>query len=684
LGAWSGPLAPGQAYTNQLTLLVPAGLSGAYNVAVIVDPQLYVGVDRDIGAAPIEVAAPPPADLALSGLSVPAQAFAGQTITVRWTETNEGFHKTSKDYWYDAVYLSPNAVWDPLSSRHLGTVGHWGALEIGEGFNQSTVVSLPLDAVGPGSAGVTNYIFVVADAENTVLDLTRTNNVGGTALVINPTPPPLPADLAVVSVGAPGTVVAGREATVSWTVANLSGNRTSVSNWLDSIYLASGTNLVIGRDRYLGSFLHVGQLGPGGSYQQSQGLTIPSCVVGQFHVLVVADIAHQVDEAGAVTNNVGAAVSPTRVLPSTAARLQVSALSAPATAAAGTPLAVSWTVANLGDATTSTTWVDALYLSTNAQFGLEDAHLFGLYPHSGALAAGASYTQVQTNAVPPCFAGPWYVYVVADVTNTVNGLSCETRNGRRSDSAVSVTPGAYARLRAALLTVPPAANAGAAWSLQWAVTNTGTAAAIGSWSDAVYASVSAVLDTNALLLGRFDYPNALPAGGGFLQNQSVAFPDCQSGQFYIFVVVDADGRINDANCPLSNVVRSADPMVVNGGLYPDLRVSGVSCPSAGNAGQSLPLSWAVTNAGLHSASAPWTDSIFLSSDGTLDPSRSQFLGAYPHPAPLAAGAAYTQTESVPLPDGIAGIFRVVVVTDSSNRCRSAPANPTTRWSALRH
>ena len=673
---FTGPLAPGQSYTHTNAFVVPQGIApGNWYAVPIVDPHYLAGgngqigggnIGRDQNSTLVLVVPPPSSDLAVTSVSAPANAFAGQAITVGWAVTNQGIYPTDVSSWYDAVYLSASPVFDPAQSLQLGTLGHYGSLDLGAGYANSLSVTVPADVLPASAPSITNYLFVMTDAGNGVLESTKTNNVlaAPSPLIVQPVPPVLPADLAVTAVGAPGTVVAGRSATISWTVSNVGATPTSGSSWGDSVYLSYDTNLVIGRDWLVGTVEHFGSLGPGQWYQQSQVLPIPTCAVGQFYVQVVADSGHQVSGTGTLTNIVLAASNPTTAVPNSGARLEVSALSAPASVAAGAPLTLSWTVVNLGSATTQTPWTDALYLSTNAQYGLVGACLLGLYPQAGTLASGASYTQAPTVNVPLCYSGPWFVYVVTDVSNAVNAASCGTNDWRRSDTALAVLPSPFPRLEVAPITPPPGADSGVPWNLQWAVTNTGSAPATGAWSDAVYASTSPVLDATALLLGRFDYTNGLPAGGGYVRNQQLSFPDCLSGQFYIFVVADVDWRVNDTNCPPNNTACSTVPLPVNGSLYPDLAVSGLSFPSIADAGQALALSWTVTNAGLASAKGPWTDSVYLQVVGATGP--GLFLNGYPNLSALDPGATYLQTVSVPLPSNLYGTFSVVVVTDSSN------------------
>src|ERR1019366_1670398 len=138
-------------------------------------------------------------------------------------------------------------------------------------------------------------------------------------------------------------------------------------------------------------------------------------------------------------------------------------------------------------------------------------------------------------------------------------------------------------------------NSGYPWNVQWTVTNAGPSAASGTWSDAIYASLLPTLDATAILLGQFAHTNTLASGASYTQTQAVAFPACWSGSYYIYAGADVSNRVNSTACVVNNLASSAAPLTVNIGPYPDLIVNPVGIPGAAYAGQSMPVSWAITN-----------------------------------------------------------------------------------------
>ena len=81
---------------------------------------------------------------------------------------------------------------------------------------------------------------------------------------------------------------------------------------------------------------------------------------------------------------------------------------------------------------------------------------------------------------------------------------------------------------------------------------------------------------------------------------------------------------------------------------PALGVSGLSTATHQvYPGQSLNLSWTVTNNGSATASGPWNDEVFLASDAQGD--NETLLGTFANGSSLTPDASYTSSEQVVLP-----------------------------------
>jgi hypothetical protein len=675
---FTGPLAPGQSYTHTEQFTVPQGITpGNWYAVPIVDTHNFAGgtgaigsgnIGRDQNSTLVLVSAPPPADLTVTNISAPATAYAGQSINVEWVVNNDGLNGTSSDSWYDGVYLSTNGVFDTNENLLLGSFAHWGALGVGASYTNTGTVTIPADILSPGATNATTFLFVYTDTGNVVLELTKTNNVleATNPLTILPAPPAgLPA-LAVTSVSAPSAILAGGPANIFWTVSNVGAGATGAINWVDSVYLSPDGTLNPKTNIWLADIPHDGALAPGASYTVAQSLTFSPCITGSFFIVVLTDSGYQVNESGTGTNNFLSSPALMHILPNNAARIGVSSVTSASGVSAGTPLAVSWTVANSGNSTANAPWIDGVFLSPNPVYVPGNGYLLSLHTNLSNVGPGGSYSQSQPISVPICFSGDYYVTVVADVSNTVDSISCDTNNFETASSPVQIVPVAYPSLQLAGLTVPTSVTSAVPWTVQWSVTNAGTGDASGTWLDAVYASLSNVLTPNALLLGEFEHVGGLPAGTAYSQSQIVQLPACTSGQYYIFAVADVSNVLNStAVCQPDSALGSTNALTVNFGLYPDLTVSSISIPASASGGQPMAVTWTVTNAGQATASGPWVDSVYLSPNGSSSTANSILLGSYPQANPLQAGVTYTQSASFMLPN-VYGSYYIKVFTDASN------------------
>ena len=98
--------------------------------------------------------------------------------------------------------------------------------------------------------------------------------------------------------------------------------------------------------------------------------------------------------------------------PTTDPDLSVTVDAAPATAVAGEPSEIRFTVRNDGGAVTAGTWIDEVFLSTDAAWSPDDVAVGGL-TFSGGLAAGGSYSRTLTAPLVPRLPGDYQLIVRA-------------------------------------------------------------------------------------------------------------------------------------------------------------------------------------------------------------------------------------------------------------------------------
>src|SRR5207249_3225471 len=121
---YAGGLAGGASYTQNASLPLPAGVAGTFYVFVVTNTgqTLYeanTANNTAYGAQAVQINLATPADLAAGTVTVPANATAGQNITITYQVNNIGT-TAANGSWYDALYLSLTQTWsasDPLLGR---------------------------------------------------------------------------------------------------------------------------------------------------------------------------------------------------------------------------------------------------------------------------------------------------------------------------------------------------------------------------------------------------------------------------------------------------------------------------------------------------------------------------------------------------------------------------------------
>jgi hypothetical protein len=162
-------------------------------------------------------------------------------------------------------------------------------------------------------------------------------------------------------------------------------------------------------------------LQPGDSYTQSINLALSPDLAGSQYLFVVTD--YYQDQADVDFGN-NVYVQPVTVnIP--AVNLTPTAISVDTTSAtAGTPVTVTWTVANNGTDPTTNLWTDGIYISPEPYYVPESSIRVASYrPDNGTvLNPGDDYTQSATFNLPSLSSGTYYI-VARTNENLLNAYS---------------------------------------------------------------------------------------------------------------------------------------------------------------------------------------------------------------------------------------------------------------------
>jgi subtilisin family serine protease/subtilase family serine protease len=447
----------------------------------------------------------------------------------------------------------------------------------------------------------------------------------------------LPPDLTVSSLTTPSTAAPDTDITITDGTRNLgTGASTSSST---GFYLSTNSTLDAS-DTFLAS-RPVPALAAGATSALSTTLHIPANqAAGSYFVIAKADWDSAIPEKSE-TNN----VRPSGVI-TIGPDLLVTALTAPATAAAGVSFTVSETTKNqgAGSAGGSTT---RFYLSTNTSLDAADTEI-------GARAvpplSGGASNQVTNTAltVPASTAtGTYYVIAQADATSAVPETS-ETNNTRVS-GALKIGPD----LTVSALTVPSLAAAGGSITVTDTTKNM-SSGPVPSSSTGFYLSTNSVLDAADTYLGKRTV-GALPANGSESASTTLQIPSgLASGTYYVLARADYDETIPETTETNNDKFGST---VIGG----DLVLTAAATSPTGTAGGSMTITDTTRNQG--GAPVPQSSTgFYLSVNSSYNPG-DVFLGSRTVSA-LAASTSEGASTQVAIPANTApGTYFVIAIAD---------------------
>ncbi|HEX4609016.1 MAG TPA: putative Ig domain-containing protein, partial [Urbifossiella sp.] len=627
-----GAVSPGGSYTANATFALSPEISGKYvivvtNVGAPSFPPTWEGAytNNNTGVATTHVTPLAPADLRVTAVATPGVNYSGEPTTVNWTVTNTGAAAwAGTRYWTDAVYFSRYPTLDTARDTLVGQFAHSNAqpLAAGASYTNSAAYTLPPGIGGTAASPQTFYVYVITDptggltAQTLDNDGSRasfgargyeaaTNKLGTQTLPVVYREP----DLQVTRLTPPAAEPhAGDTIAVGWTVANVGGRDTRQGAWVDRVYLSRDPSLDAG-DAELGELSHDAVLRAGDSYTANLTVRLPDDIGGTYYLLVFTDatargtigvfgigsdsVSGRVPEFQGEGNNITAALMP--VLAGPPPDLQVAAVTAvgpdpaaPGHVLTGQSFTVNWTVTNAGGGDTpdrQSAWSDYVYLSRDPFLSDADRY-FTAVPHTGGLAAGASYAASATIQAPRDLSGPWYVFVLTDPADQYNprGKVIEADEGNNATPTATpllIDQPPPSDLVVTAVSAPATAQSGDLVHLTWTVTNAGVNPATGTWHDTAYLSADNAWDVADVPVGRFTFTGTLAPGGTYTAVLDVRLPPATPGDYRVIVRTDVFDEVVESN-DLNNTTVSAGTLRVT---VPELHL-GVPLPTTLDPGES--------------------------------------------------------------------------------------------------
>jgi hypothetical protein len=666
-----GTIPAGGSVTRTQLITLPLVLSGEKRIVVRTDRDnaLYEHTNESnnitISTDVLNVTLRPFPNLTVSSVSAQAAAFSGQNVSIAWTVVNSGTAPTSVPQWTDRVYLSTDATLDG-GDLSLGTANNPSYLNAGESYVNSLTATLPEGING------TYYFIVAADQGNAVFEYNREDDnwraAASTAVTL--TPPP---DLRVTAITAPQNAFSGQSVRVGWSVSNAGIGSTRATSWADEVWISFNNDVLDAADRLGATVVRQGALNVNEGYDVTGvNVNLPVGISGDVFFIVRTDRGNQVFEAGFDGNNTLTRMPATRVNLTPPPDLEVTSVSAPAAIAAGRSFNVTYRVENNGSTPTlEGSWTDRFYLSTDRTLDASDRTL-GTRTNSGALDIGDGRTLTQSFITDFTTVGTFYVIVTTDSADVVFEVDNVNNTGVSADASVIAVDAPDLRATGLTFSVGTGSGpfeSGSSLTIDYSVTNAGIGATYGgSWTDTVILSIDSIVgNADDRTLGSFTRSAVLGAGQSY-SRERVLLPLTNSipaGSYKVFVSVDSGRTVFEGANDGNNVSAPLDVTIFRDTA--DLRVQAITVPGVIASGVDFQLTWVVSNInGARTRAGWWIDSVYLSSDTTLD-SGDVALGDVLRTGDLDTNESYSRTASFRTNVDLAGTFFFIVNTDSSDR-----------------
>jgi subtilase family serine protease/5-hydroxyisourate hydrolase-like protein (transthyretin family) len=328
----------------------------------------------------------------------------------------------------------------------------------------------------------------------------------------------------------------------------------------------------------------------------------------------------------------------------------------------GESITFNWTVENVGSVPAFLFWQDQVFLSTDAVVDASDVLVGAVFSNS-PVAAGGQYSRSIAFTIPNLPTGNYFVIVRAggqprfggnpqqpDVNLSNNDRSFGPIQIGRPDLIVSDLQG------------PTSAVLGSSIPVTYTVTNVGdSSTGTGLFNDVFYISDDAVFsgDDVRVQIENIFAPTFLPlaANESYTRSINVALGSGSAGSKFLIVVTNAFGSQGEDD--ETNNAR-AIPIELT---VPNLTVEDLSAPTVAAIGQTINISYTVTNTSSEPANGDWTDTIeIIRQNQSAVTLRSLPISSQ---TPLGAGQSYTINTTAVIPNFLpTGSYSLRVTTNA--------------------
>ena len=642
-------------YTCTFSLTLPSNTTGDRYIWVVADDQNNVFEnsleDNNILRYSDTLYTLLP-DLTVTSVVIPDSVERGGTMRVRWMVKNLGPGDVISRTFKDEIRWGAETIFESSLSNYT--------LSSGDSIVRNSVVNVPCNASNQG------VVSVVTDVDNQIPENGATTNNAKSVNVGTL----LSADLAVELLTPTDTLWSGSTIPLKWILTN-QGNASIVNTAIvDKIYLSQSAVVYNAFDS-VGHYSHSLNLPVGGVDTINGQFTLPNGIQGNYYLHVVTNTAGSLCESSTTNNVAHSTVVP--VLLSPWPDLTVSNILAPSEVNIGEVITVQYNVSNMGIAPLENHSVtNNIYYSSSAS-SYNPSNLLTAHTCQLNLDVGDTANLSTSFVVPTTLsAGNYYLYVVADATNSIYEHTGENNNTAHSSA-----------IRVKLYPLDLMAyDIQGSNTVEWAEqvrqcfvvkNNSGVPTLSSVWMDVVYLSSDPVLHSTDMRLHVSEHRTQLLPDSTYRIDFTFTVPLGTPPTAYLIAVTDENSNNPDVN--LSNNVYTKQ-LSVNSIPTADLAVSEFDIlTDTIVSGQTARASYKVTNVGpVPLSPSRWTDKVFLSSDISLDGADAEIGSLLQNRDTLAPNQYYYDTIEFTVPLPTAGNVSLILKANAGNTVYESNTN----------
>ncbi|MFV0590264.1 MAG: CARDB domain-containing protein [Draconibacterium sp.] len=625
----------GNTYIRNWEVELPNNIFGTYYIYII--PNYYGLFEDDYSnniyrSTPINVRLTPPADLAVTALTAPGNAIAGQKVDISWTVQNNGLNPPLVDSWIDEVFISESPDFDKNTATSLlqktykyPTVYFEGypeidKLENGDSYTQDAVITIPERIQGD------YYLFVLNDTKDKVFEFqTEDDNLRRTDLPLSVSYGNRP-DLAPVSISVPDSIYRGERFPIKWKTINqgLKG----AAGYYDHLYWAAYSEWTPGKMNRIGNVIQKDSLRPGQSIEKSALVELPLNTPDSVWFFVVNDYTDKVFETDETNNTFGrneySKVYSREVIHEIEyVDLEAVALNpATLTPGSGDLIDVLFAVQNNASYDVQKTIVSRIYLTLDSVLTSDDYYLEQHAQYK--LAAGESFTATKSVKIPELVSGECYMYLWVDYTNRIAEDTIKANNILLQKINVSETPAPDLLITS--MSAPSEVWSGQDFYVKYTLQNIGVGPTRNTWYDAFSFHTSPLPEGNQSA-GFSTNTFVLNPGDVITDSVLLTVPSGYEGNYYLVGSADKNNNLFEGLSGGEDNNHRNQLILVKVPDPADLTVASILLRDSVYLGDKTTTTLQVTNVGSNPAPGTFYNGFYLSADQQFNGSEDPFVAS---------------------------------------------------------